>query len=1402
MSKDGQPQLRKFSIFPDRKEKLSYDNPTINGDPDMEGNDIRLRDLGGLSESQFTHGSSYSRKYSVSLKTLKPFRPSSKDGKVPVNKVGFLSYVTISWISSLVFKIYKHRDEALKEEDIWDISDWESCDVNTARLEQIWDNEIASHGEKGSSFLRVWLKFIQTRLFIKILIVCVNATLTFFMSGFITNLVVSYLESDSSDLGYAMALVAGNLVGQMLRAISFAFLIFFGVQTGIRFRAGMLGVVYKKILKLKSVKGKTASEIVTIFGADSMRVFINCISFVYLLALPVYVIIGTAYAYYLIGYWCFIALGTFLLCYQLQAQLTIVVAKLRRKTLTFTDKRIRKMTEVLNSMKMIKMYGWEESFQSAITAIRKSEVRVLLTAATINSITNAIIPVTPSIASVATIATYRAFGNELTAATAFALVSTLDFLRVIVSFVPFATRTFGESRITFERVKRLLLREEYQTPSAEVQDNANAVEIEDAIFQWSSVSDLPDNTSDKTKKGKKEKNKSEASSRSASTSSLLLDCITLKVKQGQLVGICGSVGCGKSSLISAILGRMPHLIGHLAVKGDVAYAAQQAWIFNGTLRENILFGQTYDPEWYKHVIYACGLEPDLDMLPNRDATEIGEKGINISGGQKQRLSLARAVYSKSDIYLLDDPLSAVDVHVGRHLFHKCIKKTLKGKTVILVTHQLQYLKHCDEIVVMEEGRIAEHGSHETLLEAGGYYSSMMGQFHATSAFTAATGNEESLPNRSEEDQGSDQRGESKVDSGKSVEDSSSSKESKGKLTEKESAGVGMVTFGTYKSYINAAGGFTVAVAILLLYVLSMGTVVFGDWWLSIWLGQTTSSSVDIPIRNMSVNNSQFVTTNPPSPSSVVPTENEEAGILDFYLSVYLASMLAIMVFTSLKGIIAATVMVKASGRLHNRALDKVMKAPMAFFDANPPGRILNRFSRDMDEGDVFLPNLLDMLLQTSLLILMSLVTSAINLPWIAIAFLPVALVYYGFRRVSAEASRQLKRFENVARSPLLNHVTTSGTGISTIVAFNQQKQFIVNCMKFTDVTSTGLMLFEGSMRWIELRLDVTSSLMIVATTLTMILTKGTIAPALAALSLSLTIRVVSVMQFIVRIMNETEARFTSIERIHEYESKLDTEVDTSSVVPDESWPREGRLIFSNVLMRYRNDMDPVLRNIHFDIQPKQKVGIVGRTGAGKSSLAAALFRLSDLSEGHIYIDGVDIAHIPRKTLRSRLSTIPQDPVLFTGTLRYNLDPFSKYTDDVIWKALEQVHMKEKIRQFGEQLDFQVEENGDNFSVGERQLLCLARAILRQNKLLVLDEATASIDTSTDAMIQETIRESFSDCTVLTIAHRLNTVLHCDTILIMEAGEILETGHPQNLLSNPNSVFNRMIRAQTVKSPSP
>ncbi|XP_033742886.1 multidrug resistance-associated protein 5-like [Pecten maximus] len=1396
----GQPLLVKTGIPSVPHTDLDVNNAS------PEYTTSNLEGIGALGESHLSLNYAYSRKYLTTLKMLKPFRPSNRDGKLPVNKVGIFSYITVSWISSLVMRIYKRRGQALKEGDIWECSDWETSNVNSERLDKLWRKEVKEYGKEKASFLRTWLKFTQTRIYISMFLVLVNAVATFFMTGYITNMVISYLESEESNLGVAISLLVGNFFGQLLRATSFNLLIMFGVHTGVRYRAGVLGLVYKKFMKVQSLPGKVASQVITIFGADALRLHINSVTLAFLLAIPFYIIIATIYSYYLIGPWCFIALGVFIFCYQVQARLNVMISNLRRKTLVFTDQRIRKMKEVLYNMKMIKMYGWEDSFLAVIKGIRNSEVRILMQAAVINSIASAIIPITPSVATISTIAAYMAFGNDISASTAFALAATMEYLRVLLTSVPFATRMYGESKIAMRRIKKFLLRDEYTPPSNQVKDDTNAVEIQDGVFQWEDLTDLLTDKDEKKKKPKKEEKNALTSSRTESTASFNLDDIQFNVKKGHLIGICGSVGSGKSSLISAILGRMPKLTGHLAVDGSVAYAAQQAWIFNGTLRENVLFGQPYDSSWYKTVIFACGLEPDLDLLPNRDMTEIGERGINISGGQKQRLSLARAVYSKSDIYLLDDPLSAVDVHVGRHLFHKCITNTLKGKTVILVTHQLQYLRHCDEIMVFAEGKIAERGHHDDLIARDGYYGSMMGQFHATTSHNAAKGDSKESKSQHGHIQSSNESDEKKA---------TKSDENKGNLTEKEEAHVGNVSWGTYKSYISAGGGYVPMAGVMFLVIISVASLVFTDWWLGLWLRDNdelakslaqnttinftmfsnTSTTYFIP------NHNQTYTVQESNTTAVLPPIDNDARVR-YYMFIYLGSMIGILVFTIMKGLAQSLMMMRSTRLLHNHALTNIMKAPMLFFDANPAGRILNRFSQDLDESDVFLPIYIDALLRLLVMAIMSLGSAIVNLPWTCIAISVISVVFYFLKKISSVSTRQLKRFDTIVKSPLINHVTASGQGLFTIVSFKQQKQFIKECMKLTDVTSTALFLFEGMMRWIELRLDVAASVMIVVTMLVMVLMKGTIPPAFAALSYILCVRVVSSMQFIVRLANESESRFTSVERIHDYESNIETEEDSVSVIPDKNWPQEGRLVFSDVMMRYRKDMDPVLRNIRFDIKPKQKVGIVGRTGAGKSSLAVALFRLCELSEGHISIDGVDIAHIPRKTLRSRLSTIPQDPVLFTGTLRYNLDPFDLYTDEVIWAAIEQAHMKEKIKGYGEQLDLRVEENGENFSVGERQLICLARAILRRNKILVLDEATASIDTSTDAMIQETIRESFADCTVLTIAHRLNTVLHCDIILILEAGEVLETGKPQDLLSNPESVFNRMIRAQTVKTPSP
>ncbi|XP_078324316.1 ATP-binding cassette sub-family C member 5-like [Crassostrea virginica] len=1428
----SQPRLQRYSIYPDRQvhvnEGLQWDEetgPTWTSENEINDTSYPYADF-------TTTPDPYQGKYSKALKVLKPFRPRSKDGKIPIHKSGFFSYLLMTWMSPLIWKVFRHRKEALKEEDIWLCPDQENATTNTERLTRIWDEEVKKHGLEKASFLKVWLKFARTRIIVTLLVLAVNAVATFLESGYLLNLIIQYLESEEDDILYGLGLVACVAACQVLRATSFCVIIVFGVETGVRFRAGFLGLAYEKMLRLKSVRGKQLSELITIFGADAYRVNTNNATFAYLLALPIYVVIGAIYTYYLLGLWCFVALGIFVFCYIIQARLTSVVTYLRTKTLRFTDKRVRKMSELINSMKLIKMYAWEKPFRTAIQEIRKQEKKYLILSAILNSISMAIIPVTPTLASVATIAAYRAAGNELSAATAFAVIGTLSFLRVIVSFIPVATKAFGEAKVSFARMKRLLALKEYQPPTAGCKDPCLAVEIQDATFIW----DLPEAADHSLKK--EEKKKDVPTYQKQRRETIHLQNVNFQTKKGQLIGICGPVGCGKTAFLSSIMGRISMLSGHLAVDGSVAYAAQQAWIFNGTVRENILFGKSYDQERYQNVLFVCGLQPDLLLLANGDETEIGDRGTNLSGGQKQRVSLARAVYSDSDIYLLDDVLSAVDVHVGRHLFHKCIKKFLKGKSIIFTTHQLQYLKHCDEILVMEKGDFVEKGKHEELLSLNGYYSSMMKQFHQATDNPSKTsaedvkfhddGDQGSIPQEVKPANGDKNGAPAKTPEVAKLQQHDATK---GKLTQAEEMEVGEIAWGTYYAYISAMGGICVAMFVILINIITSVSVVFSDWWLSIWIktfyvysgnpdqlnsswqsgttlsswqSSTTLSSWHSSTTNSSwpvnTTNKEITSFSPTSTQSLLVTSEASSG-LDFYLTVYVSSMGLIVLLMICKGFIGATYYVRAACRLHDKSLTNVMRAPMRFFYANPPGRILNRFSKDLDEADVYLPQLQDTFFQVLNSVVISLISAIVILPWIAIAVVPVSIFFYFFKFVSSVSVRQFKRLENITRSPLISHMCTSAQGLSTIVTFKQQINNIQSIRAYTDISTVTTFLTEMSMRWIGVRLDLASACITLTTALALILTKGSTDAAQAALALTLCIRVVSIMQFLIRLLNEVETRLTSIERLHQYEKKLESENQSFIDTPADGWPNEGRIVFSNVQMKYRADMEPVLNEIKFDIHPRQKVGIVGRTGAGKSSLAAALFRLNELSGGHIYIDGVDVGKVSLGLLRSKISTIPQDPVLFAGTMRYNLDPFAKYTDDVMWKALEAVHMKEKVKELGNDLDYMIQENGENFSVGERQLICLARAILRRNKILLLDEATASIDTATDSMIQQTIRESFAECTVLTIAHRLNTVLDCDVIIIMEAGRVMEMGSPQDLLSDPRSYFNTMMSAQTVKTPS-
>uniref|UniRef100_A0A8C2I0H9 Uncharacterized protein n=1 Tax=Cyprinus carpio TaxID=7962 RepID=A0A8C2I0H9_CYPCA len=808
----------------------------------------------------------------------------------------------------------------------------------------------------------------------------------------------------------------------------------------------------------------------------------------------------------------------------------------------------------------------------------------------------------------------------------------------------------------------------------------------------------------------------------------VLKNISLDIKPGRLVAVVGAVGSGKTSLISALLGELHSLKGRINIKGSVAYVPQQAWIQNTTLKDNILFGSNLYEERYLSVVDACALGPDLDLLPGRDHTEIGEKGINLSGGQKQRVSLARAVYSSADVYLLDDPLSAVDSHVGKHLFERVIgpKGLLKDKTRILVTHGIGFLPYVDEIVVLVNGVVSEVGSYDGLRASKGHTKERKQPAPQQTKWKVKSTHHRLIFNMSEE-HFSDK-------------------------TEYE-----QVKFSVYLQYLRSMGWCFVTWSFLFYFIQNVA-VIGQNLWLSDW----TEDSVKY-----------FNTTYP-------------THIRDMRIGVFGALGLAQGFLVFFGTILLADGSISASRTLHTNLLSNILKVPMVFFDTTPSGRIVNRFAKMIPMS--FRSWILCLLGVLGTLFIICLAT-----PIFTAVIVPMAIVYYFVQRFYVATSRQLRRLDSVSRSPIYSHFGETVSGLSVIRAYGHQKRFLKQNEDTIDQNLKSVYPWIVSNRWLAMRLESLGNLVVFFAALFAVISRDSLKSGLVGLSISYALNVTQTLNWLVRMTSELETNIVAVERVREY-AEIENEAPwiTSNRPPDD-WPTAGNIGFDNYKVRYRPELELILHGITCDIASTEKIGIVGRTGAGKSSLTNCLFRIIEASEGRILIDGIDISTLGLHDLRSRLTIIPQDPVLFSGTLRMNLDPFEKSSDEEIWSVLELAHLKDYVRGLPAGLQHEVSEGGENLSVGQRQLLCLARALLRKSRILILDEATAAVDLETDDLIQNTIRTEFSHCTVLTIAHRLNTILDSSRVMVLDSGKIVEFDSPSVLLNNQQGHFYSMAK---------
>ncbi|CAM1312044.1 ABCC4 (predicted) [Pycnogonum litorale] len=1298
---------------------------------------------------------------------------STKKNKIP-NKLNALSKI-FCWYIIPILK--KGKEGTLTTEDI-DLKTDELGEINdNAELYEKVIRQQSKNGITVKSLLYSVCIINRFDIIMAFVMVTLHELILRPIFPILLGMLLKQMRKETYDARKEIQLAAGMIFVLLFLPITRNIFLRFAHLTGFKIRYALTSIVYKKVLKLTSddyTKINTG-KLLNLMSSEFKQYEHIIAQIFYIFIGPMQNLIAAVIIWKEIGALAGAGTIIFILVVPIQLVLGRKIVQIRSKVSLLSDERVKLMNDILRGMKVIKMYAWENCFAKAMSNRRIAECLAFKQTMMVRSINLGFLQMTIKIVMLLIISVLMQYEGNMTSDKIYIVLTLMYSLKIGTCLILSNAITGAAVCIaSMKRLQSILAIDESKERLSRYSSNgyisskkSPCIVIKDVFASWNHA----DNT---------------------------LANINLQMKKNDFLAIIGSVGSGKTSLLLLILKEIPVKTGFIETVGKIAYVPQEPWVFSDTILNNIIFGNSLDMRKLENVVEACALLQDIMSFPNGYDTLVGERGVLLSGGQKTRVSLARALYHDADIYIFDDPLSSVDSHVGRHIYDECFLKYLKNKIRILVTHQVNFLEEHGNILLLDQGRIKLSGVYRDLLDRNSYYlKNVLNTVGKTVSKTTTTPENHNFTKEMSTNEGN----------------------VKDYVVEKESESNTTANYEVYQAYFQALGNwFTIASVIFISSATSL-IYVCCDYWLKYWSQQIENNGKNR--QNVGVTNTGFYcwhanhtayTANKStnlnclvSSSHTLPTT--ESGIPNtyqslstpvnnsFYFSVYLFLISLTFIMGIIRNLSNTMICLRAARKLHDKIFVRIINVPMRFFNTNPIGRILTRFTSDMYVMDSNIPEYFSDVSNglSNVVVTLSMVYFE-NFHMVYVTLF-LAMLFSKLAKYYLPTFRAMQRIRSNTSSPIYSHLSASLDGLSTIKAFDATENFERKFNKLQSANMLASYVFWSVDTWFTVYGEIIGALHVILIIILFLTWRKMHTVDSFGFTITQVARITVALPYFIKMCALLQSGFASVERIIEY-GDIPSEDSNQKVYVEpeehENWPKKGKIMFKDLSLKYASHGPTILKNLTFSIESKEKIGVVGRTGSGKTSLINALFRLAE-PEGLITIDGLPTSSMKLSDLRRKISVIPQDPILFVGTLKYNLDPFEEFEAQTMWKVLSEVRLEETVTNFPEKLETTISEGGTNFSFGQRQLVCLARAILRKNKILLLDEATSNVDLDTDNIIQETIRKKFEDCTVITIAHRLNTVMDSDRIMVMNNGEIVEFDTPTVLMNDKNSLFYKMVQ---------